>query len=119
MSYKYTPGEDIAIDMVNRNRILHPGGERVFLVKERELRQLEESARRSERKVINANFETIQDEEYMAREANVQHVGGALLRAAPGIICLIGAGEGLMNLYFAGVVAVPFLVWAAAHWLNK
>lgn len=105
--------------IVHQNRDCHPGGERMVLMNYAQARQLEERAQRAE-KAVDTNFVQLQpDDEFTARQKVVARVGGSVCRAIPAAVLLIGAGEGLVNLYFSGVCAVPFLFWAVAHWLNK
>ena len=105
--------------IIHQNRQCHPGGERMILMNEGQALDLIRKANRKD-KPMDADFSQIPtDSEFATRQQLVSRVGTFLCRTLPAAVLLTGAGEGWMNPYFAGICAVPFMLWAVAGWLNK
>lgn len=66
-----------------------------------------------------AAIEPVKDDALTERQKNLTRVAKSIAWAVPAVTFFVGAAEGLMNLYFAGVLAVPFLFLAVGCWLNK
>ena len=112
-NFEYQDADDEVIGMVNEARRGRPTVKGYFFP--------EEEARRAmvAMNTMETPVETVEPSAYNDRQKNLIRATGCVVRTIPAVTFFIGASEGLMNLYFAGACAVPFLLWAVVHWLNN
>lgn len=106
---EFQAGVDEDIGMVKRGRRLPRKS--VYFIPEEEFRRY--------KAMDAAAIEPVKDDGLTARQKNLARAGRVIAWVIPAVTFFVGAAEGLMNLYFAGVLAVPFLLLAVCCWLNK
>lgn len=70
-------------------------------------------------KAMDAQYTPVKEDPMTDRQKRLIRAAKSIAWTIPAVTFFVGTSEGLMNLYFAGVLAVPFLFLAVGCWLSK
>lgn len=106
---EYNPGDNDCIEIVGRNRAVHPGGEPMILMnKQQAMDLLQKASRKQPRRAPQ--------EPEVTKEQLMLQLAHAIAPVCIGMAWILGAFEGLADPAFTSIISGVCVLWGCVEW---